>query len=56
MSDYKRKHEKLAALRQNMANKMVAGLDYDYEAEQIALISAELKAIDAAVSARSRKV
>lgn len=33
-------------LRQNMANKMVAGVDYEKEADEIVRITAELKAVD----------
>lgn len=53
MSDYKRKCERLQALRQNMANKMAVGLDYDYEEEEISKLSAEIKAIDAAIQRRT---
>lgn len=46
MSDYKRLSERLSAVRQNMANKMVAGIDYDREEEEVVELSAQLRAIE----------
>ena len=35
------KTRRLGILRQNMANKMAAGMDYSYEEEQISKLTAE---------------
>ena len=40
---YQEKQSRLAILRQNMANKMVAGVDYDREIEEICRLSEEMK-------------